>query len=311
MKDFIQEIQNEYIYTKEERMQMIENIRSFVKDYVSTNNLQSLVIGVSGGLDSAVVSALCQEKYTGVPLIGVSIPMSSTNDHKEKADWVGEKYCTAYEEFKGFEERVFDTETSSYIPFNDSFFNILERTDKLAKKAGFKTEEMPKNILQGNVKARIRMITLYDLARKTNGIVLSTDQLSEEAAGFWTLHGDVGDLSPIQKLWKGLELWQIAEELGVRDDIITQAPSDGLGVTEDNTDEAQLGMDYKTFDSILAVYFYQNGIEKGTGKFNIDTLVNFTENVEGTDLYKLAINRYNSTKFKRDNPVVIPREMII
>ena len=126
-------------------------IRKEVKNYVESNGIKSLVVGISGGLDSAVVAALCQEEYTGVPLIGVSIPMSSTNAHKEQAQWVGDNYCTAFEEFNGWD--------------NNDLFGVIEGTDNIANKAGFKSENFPKDILQGNMKARLRMITHYDLAR--------------------------------------------------------------------------------------------------------------------------------------------------
>lgn len=237
---------------------VIDLIRSKVRDYVKENNIKSLVMGVSGGLDSACVAALCQEKYTGVPLIGISIPMSSTNAHKEQAQWVGENYCTVFEEFDGWDAEFFESdEAQAYDCPSTMYGNVFEtlsRTNGLAEKAGFKTENFPTPVLQGNAKARLRMMTIYDLARKTNGLVLSTDNLSEFQMGFWTICGDVGDFGPIQNVGKGFELPAIARALGVREDIITQAPSDGLMVTEDNTDEAQLGASYKEVDAIMYCY---------------------------------------------------------
>lgn len=303
--EFTSQVQQDFMMTKQERADVIAKIRSYVRNYVSDNNIKSLVVGISGGLDSSVIAALLTQEHTGVPLIGMSIPMSSTNAHKEQADYIGKTYCTAFEEFNEFDERVYDRQTVGYTAFHESFFNILERSDKLAQKAGFDVKQFPKNILQGNVKARIRMITLFDIARKTNGLVLSTDQLSEELAGFWTLHGDVGDFSPIQKIWKGLELWQIAEELGIREDIITQPPSDGLGVTEDNTDEAQLGMNYLTFDSILTCYLADELTNNKVSEKSKELYSNIDESVKN-----IAIDRMKSTQFKRENPVVIQRNEI-
>ena len=237
---------------------VIDLIRSKVRDYVRENNIKSLVMGVSGGLDSACVAALCQEKYTGVPLIGISIPMSSTNAHKEQAQWVGENYCTVFEEFDGWDAEFFESDESQAYncpsTMYGNVFETLSRTNGLAEKAGFKIENFPAPVLQGNAKARLRMMTIYDLARKTNGLVLSTDNLSEFQMGFWTICGDVGDFGPIQNVGKGFELPTIASALGVREDIITQAPSDGLMVTEDNTDEAQLGASYKEVDAIMYCY---------------------------------------------------------
>ena len=270
--------------------EIINNIRIKIKKYVSDNNLKSLVVGISGGLDSAVIAAICQEKYTGVPLIGISIPLSSTNAHKEQAKWVGEQYCTSFKEFKNWEDHI------------DSIFNILESTDDIAFNAGFNSEMFPKNILKGNMKARLRMITVYDLARKTNGMVLSTDNLSEYLMGFWTINGDVGDYGPIQNIGKGFELPKIAEVLGVRQDIITQPPSDGLMVTEDNTDEAQLGANYQEVDVIL---------------FNELNIVNIPEHMKikyldfiNNDKVVKIIKRYKDLGYKRIGTVNITRQEI-
>lgn len=271
---------------------IINNIRKHVKNYVETNKIKSLVIGVSGGLDSACVAALCQEKYIGVPVIGISIPINSTNDHKEKAQWVGTNFCTSFDEFNGFND-LKDNECKTLF---DVMFENIEKTNKIAEKAGFKTEDFPINILKGNIKARLRMITLYDMARKTNGLVLSTDNYSEFLMSFFTINGDVGDLGPIQNIWKGLELPTIAKALRIRDDIITQKPSDGLMVTEDNTDEAQLGASYPYVDAIMITYLNED-----------KTIYN---QIKDDDIVIKIINRYNSMAFKRIGTINLTREEI-
>jgi len=278
---------------------VIDKIRIIVKQYVVDNNMKSLVIGVSGGLDSAVVAAICQEKYIGVPLIGISIPMSSSNAHKEQAQWVGNTFCSVFQEFDAWDELIPKENNIAgliYQPFYDNFFNRLEMTDKLAKDAGFEINKFPTNILQGNMKARIRMITLYDLARKTNGMVLSTDNLSEFQMGFWTICGDVGDYGPIQNISKGIELPIIADALEVRDDIISQQPSDGLMVTEDDTDEAQLGATYKYVDAIMIAY-------TDSDYYNYNQIKN-DPIVEG------IINRFNGTQYKRNGTINLTRKEI-
>ena len=289
---------------------IITNIRKKVKKYVEDNKLQSLVIGISGGLDSSVVAALCQEKYIGVPLIGLSIPMSSSNEHKEQAQWIGNKYCSNFEEFIDFDEKLPKENNlygSVYQPFYDILFGRLEKTDRIANKAGFKTETFPKSILQGNMKARLRMITLYDLARKTNGLVLSTDNLSEFNMGFWTICGDVGDYGPIQNLGKGFELPAIAKALGIREDIITQPPSDGLMVTEDNTDEAQLGANYKEVDTIMAIVSFSLEIgekEKQELKSKL-----FSIDIDGAKIGKVLL-RYENMHYKRNGTLNLTRKDI-
>lgn len=300
----VQDIQTLSTYDIEKS---VSNMISITKDYIEANKLESLVIGVSGGLDSATVAAILQEKHTGVPLIGISIPMSSSDAHKEQAQWVGDNYCSVFEEFQGWEQSPNDYDDDHLIGIIDS---TVAGTDRLAVQAGFNIHNFPHWVLQGNIKARLRMITLYDLARKTNGMVLSTDNLSEYLAGFWTINGDVGDWGIIQNIWKGFELPQIAKHVGVREDIITQKPSDGLSVTEDDTDEAQLGMTYQEFDTIMSIH---------TKQLNIDniSLAQLFHQLHSIDCYSedgkkilAAIDRLSGTTYKRVGTVNLTRDEI-
>ena len=280
LQALVAETKKEFKPSEEKCNEVIANIRREVKSYVEKNKLKSLVVGVSGGLDSAVVAALCQEKYTGVPLIGLSIPMNSLTAHKEQADWVGNVYCTAYENVRWLDKdapKIIDD-----IIFNNE--NVSCPSDD------------KRYIRQGNIKARLRMITLYDMARLNDGLVLSTDNYSEYLAGFFTIFGDQGDFGPIQYIYKGLELPYVAQALNIREDIITQPPSDGLGVTEENTDEAQLGCNYETFDTIMIKYLKSNDAERGELKKN--------------PVAKQVIDRHETTAFKRIGPISLSRETI-
>ena len=309
LKDIIAIVAKNTTPNKIKSNKIITMIRNEVKKYVTDNKLQSLVIGISGGLDSSVVAALCQEKYTGVPLIGISIPMSSSNAHKEQAKWVGENYCTAFEEFREWDNEweldgaTTEGQTTS-TNMVEEVFNTVSMTNNVAEKAGFNVDTFPTKVLEGNMKARLRMITLYDLARKTNGMVLSTDNLSEFQMGFWTICGDVGDFGPIQNVGKGFELPAIAEALGVRNDIITQPPSDGLMVTEENTDEAQLGANYKEIDTIMNIYLGDNA----SLKIKMCSLI--TTDPEGAKKVSNVVSRYESLRYKRNGTVNLTREQI-
>ena len=309
--ELVQKVGNIITPEEEKSQEVINNIRKEIFQYVKDNNIQSLVVGVSGGLDSACVAALCQEKYIGVPLIGLSIPMSSSNEHKEQAKWVGENYCTAFEEFNDWDEEYFeDGEAEAYDCSTNKLYqviNTVKMTDRIAKKAGFEVKNFPKKVLEGNIKARLRMITLYDLARKTNGMVLSTDNLSEFQMGFWTLNGDVGDYGPIQNIGKGFELPAIAKVLGVREDIISQPPSDGLMVTKDNTDEAQLGANYKEIDTIMAIYNNTLPIPK-EDKFYFQKHF-LALQMEEKKILRI-IKRYKQMAYKRNGVVNLTREQI-
>jgi len=142
-------------------------------------------------------------------------------------------------------------------------------------------------IRQGNIRARLRMITLYDLASAKGGCVASTDNFSELAAGFWTLHGDVGDVSPIQALSKSWEVPALAEALGVPQSIVEAVPTDGLGIA--NGDEDQFGFSYLEFD--LALFKLMRG------GIDLDTL---TE--EDKKIVQAVADRVRSTTYKRANP---------
>ena len=157
-------------------------------EYCIKHNLKSLVLGLSGGLDSTVCAAIGYEvsRIYGIKLIGISLPCS-TNSREERstAKICGTCFCNEYKE----------------INLQDLY--ILTR-GKCDTEIGEST-----NISQGNIKARLRMIMLYNAASINNGIVIDTDNLSEHYLGFWTIHGDVGDFKPIGNLWK-TEVYELA-----------------------------------------------------------------------------------------------------
>jgi len=294
MKEFVEEAGKIMTPDNIRVEESIKKMRKKVRDYVKTSGLKSLEIGISGGLDSAVVAAICQEKYTGVPLIGISIPLSSSNEHKEMAEWVGKKYCNAFREINSWEEDFFGSTPHESVNF------AVNEVDIVAEQAGFDPKTFDYHVTQGNIKARLRMITLYDLARKTNGCVLSTDNYSELWTGFFTLHGDHNDLGVIQYIEKYWEERPIAKALGIREDIINQAPSDGLGVTEDNTDEAQLGISYKELGPVIF------GYEKRLPDFLIEKY----EKIKDIERVKNVIKRHENALFKINWPHFISREDI-
>lgn len=261
---------------------MINNLKQKVK----RDKLKALIVGISGGADSAATAALAQKKNTGVPLIGVSIPMNSTDSHKEKAQWVGKAYCDEFYEFTDFCEK----DVSSLI-----FKSLNSGVNLINNQALVDNSSVP--ILEGNIKARLRMILLYDLANRSNGMVLSTDNYSEYLMGFWTLNGDVGDYGLIQEVFKGLELPTILKALNVREDIITQKPSDGLKVTEEDSDEAQLGASYSIIDALMLIY-----LKKEYKALYL--------RIKDNPIAQKIYSRYEKTQFKRDGTVNLTRKDI-
>jgi NAD+ synthase len=225
---------------------VVSNIHSQLRSYVEQHKLKSLVLGVSGGIDSALCAALARPvcDYLGIELIGRSITIASNKrEEVERAAAIGKAFCT------NFKEEDFGHDFAFLVKL------LLEDDEP-----GDLTFE--RKVRRGNLKARLRMIRLYDVASKYHGMVLSTDNLTELLLGFWTLNGDVGCYGMIQQLWK-TEVFELAKHVAASlelDGKLQPAcalracaladPTDGLGIT--NTDLEQLGAgSYAEVDSIL------------------------------------------------------------
>lgn len=197
--------------------QLANQITSWIKDYASTNNIEWLVVGISGGIDSSVVSALCAR--TGLPVTAVTMPirqLSNLHDLSMRhGAWLTENYSNVTHE-------VVDL-----TPVFDQFETTLGRYDNLLGMA--------------NSRARLRMTCLYQIAQHNHGIVVGTGNRVEDfGVGFYTKYGDGGvDISPIGDLLK-TEVWALGRELGILQDIIDAAPTDGLWA-DGRTDQDQLG----------------------------------------------------------------------
>jgi len=274
----------------------VYNIRHILKQYIVDNNLKSLVLGISGGIDSALCAVLakpvCDE--LNIPLIGRSITIKSNKeDEINRAKSIGKNFCT------NFDELVLNEDY-------DKLINTLTIKDHLN---GLIIDDMKFKFRSGNLKARIRMIMLYDIAQATNGIVLSTDNYTEYLIGFWTLHGDVGDYGMIQELWK-TEVYEISDWL-IENELSNEKKkaliacvecqaTDGLGIT--NTDLDQILPDYsgtsrngyKIVDDILRLYIVNKHNETTKPVYELNPV----------------ISRHLKSSYKRNNPCNIPRNKI-
>lgn len=199
-------------------MTLQDQITAWVRDYVQQAGMQSLVVGISGGIDSSVVSTLCAA--TGLPTVALSMPIRQRPDLHDLSMRHG-AWLTS--RFDNVEHRVVDL-TSTF----DEFEHTIKTTasDDLA---------------WANSRSRLRMVTLYQVAQSRRGLVVGTGNKVEDfGVGFYTKYGDGGvDISPIADCYK-TQVWQMGRELGVLQDIIDAPPTDGLW-DDGRTDQDQLG----------------------------------------------------------------------
>ena len=204
-------------------------IKDWILNYVNSmpKKAQSLVIGISGGIDSSVTSTLCA--MTSLKTIVVLMPIkqiASQHDlslkHKK---WLKDK-------FKNVESHT--------IELDEVFKSFQLKLSDFDSKHGL-----------ANSRARIRMTTLYQIAAANNGIVVGTGNKVEDfGVGFYTKYGDGGvDISPIADCTK-TEVWELGKELGILDEIITAQPTDGLW-DDGRTDVGQLGLTYQELEEAM------------------------------------------------------------
>jgi len=208
-------------------------IIEWLNNYSQNSNLTTFVVGVSGGVDSALVSTLCAE--TGIKTIVVSMPI---HQHKSELDrahkhikWLKDKY-----------NNVSSMEVNLSHVYDTFEMMFADNENKLAL---------------ANSRARLRMTTLYQIAQTNEGLVVGTGNKVEDfGVGFFTKYGDGGvDISPIADLMKS-EVRASAIDLGVISDIIKAKPTDGLW-GDDRTDEDQLGA---TYDELEWAMNYTEGM---------------------------------------------------
>ena len=204
---------------------LAEEITNWISDYALENDIRSLVVGVSGGVDSAVTSTLSAR--TGIRTIVLNMPI-----HQKK-----------YQN---------DLSKKHIRWLMDNYSNVEERTVNLSKtydsfEEAVSVDEVS-DLALANSRARLRMTTLYATAGSNGGIVVGTGNKVEDfGVGFYTKYGDGGvDISPIADLLK-TEVYQIARELDIIEEIIQAAPTDGLW-GDGRSDEEQLGASYEELE---------------------------------------------------------------
>ena len=294
--------------------------------YLIDNNIKAQVIGISGGIDSTVVAAICHEvsKRTNIPLIGRSLPTTNNKTNEvSTADLVGKAFCNDYKVYpidRFYHQFMIDIvhkETGSVRYKQNEYTGGF--TIDLEDCLKFQTP-----IANGNIQARLRMIYLYNLASIHRGLVMDTDNLTENNLGYFTIHGDVGDFNPIGGLWK-TEVFKLAEYLHEYYSIeshyhenypeqlkpnsncsrcvavaesLKLKPTAGLGITNNDLDE--IGAEsYDQVDRILKCLT--------DSSVSTDTIDDIPDAI-----LDAVVKRHNASKFKRKQlPIKITRDEIV
>ena len=203
-------------------------IVSWIKDYAESNGIKSLVVGVSGGIDSAVTSTLAAE--TGLMTYCIGMPLLQKEEQENLSDihldWLGDTY--------------WDTKTEKFDLSN--LFEVFRYTMR-----GYGEDKLS----LANSRSRLRMVTLYQVAQTVGGIVVGTgNKVEDYGIGFYTKYGDGGvDIAPIADLYKS-EVWELGRHLGVNERIINAAPTDGLW-EDGRNDEDQIGASYAQLEEAM------------------------------------------------------------
>lgn len=251
---------------------IIEYITQWLSDYAKNAGSKGFVVGVSGGIDSAVTSTLCAR--TGMPVWALTMPIHQAQNQANRADEHLQWLCDHFEQVK---VATFDL-TPTYDAFHAGTAD--EHSDR-------------KHLALANTRARFRMATLYYHATLHGALVAGTGNKVEDfGVGFYTKYGDGGvDLSPIADLMK-TEVFEVARNLGIVDSIQQAAPTDGLW-DDDRTDEDQLGATYAELEWAM------NALER-------QELADLTERqVEVMSIYK-RLNRANRHKMEPIPVCTIP-----
>ena len=207
---------------------LAERIVKWLGDYVIANNVKAFVIGVSGGIDSAVASTLAAA--TGLPTYALGMPIHQNEEQETLSDihleWLQTNYPNVI-------AHKFDL-TKTFETFKFSVREFGSNTHALA-----------------NSRSRLRMVTLYQVAGTVGGIVVGTgNKVEDYGVGFYTKYGDGGvDIAPIADLYK-TEVWELGKFFGVDQRIIEAKPTDGLW-DDGRTDEDQLGSSYAELEEAM------------------------------------------------------------
>jgi len=208
---------------------LTDRIVRWMKEYYWQHSIKAFVVGVSGGIDSAVVSTLCAR--TGLPTYILTMPLHSKEDNTELSELHAYGLVEKYSNVTLVNVDLSETYDKFMFWIDDTFTN--------------------NQLANANTKARLRMVSLYQVAGSVGGIVVGTgNKIEDYGIGFFTKYGDGGvDIAPIADLYK-TEVWELGEYLEVDERICDAIPTDGLW-EDDRKDEDQIGASYEELEEAM------------------------------------------------------------
>ena len=242
--------------------EVISHIVNWIKNYKEKNNIKGLVVGVSGGIDSALTSTLCA--MTGINTICLNMPIFQKDEQfirsESHINWLIKKFKNVHAEEINL--------TNTFSSFTETVF----------------TNSSKSNLGLANTRSRLRMLTLYYYATINDSIVVGTGNKVEDfGIGFYTKYGDGGvDISPIADLMKS-EVFKLSAELGINKEILNAIPTDGLW-DDDRSDEDQIGANYDDIENVM------KKIENGENPDNFDN--------ELKKVFDIYTRHHNANKHK-------------
>ena len=242
--------------------EVINHIVNWIRNYKEKNNIKGLVVGVSGGVDSALTSTLCA--MTGINTVCLNMPIFQKDEQYKRSEnhinWLIKKFKNV---------------SAEEIELTNTFSCFFETVPTNFEKS---------NLALANTRSRLRMLTLYYYATIKESIVVGTGNKVEDfGIGFYTKYGDGGvDISPIADLMKS-EVFKLSKELGINKEILNAKPTDGLW-DDDRSDEDQIGANYDDIENVM------KKIDDGKNPENF--------NSELKKVFDIYIRHHNANKHK-------------
>jgi NAD+ synthase len=236
-------------------LQLAEEISAWLKGHLERSGADRFVLGLSGGIDSAVVAGLAARGVGSDRVLGVMMPSSSNPDDLHSAQLVAAAFSIP-------------TITVDLTGVSSAFLATLPSPDTVRESLSLETPVPAgaERLANANLKPRLRMTTLYYVANLCRGMVLGTGNKSESMIGYFTKYGDGGvDVKPISTLYKH-EVRAVAREIGVPAHVIERPPSAGLWAGQ--TDEEEIGITYEVLDRTLQAI--ESGQTAGTDQTVVD-----------------------------------------